>query len=199
MKDDTSRYWKHLTLQDRYDIEEGLNNSHTLASIAELLGKDPSTISKEIRKHRIGDSIHTSRGNDCALRYRCLVKHLCSDCLRDIGCRSCRKTECKNHCDRYQSDACKSISRAPYVCNGCSRVYECKKPHFYYRATAAHTAYVEQLKGAREGIALSRQQLYELDCLLTPLLKQGQSISHIYAADEEEIPCSIKTIYNYID
>jgi hypothetical protein len=58
---------------------------------------------------------------------------------------------------------------------------------------------VEQLKGAREGIALSRQQLYELDCLLTPLLKQGQSISHIYAAHEEEIPCSIKTIYNYID
>lgn len=46
---------------------------------------------------------------------------------------------------------------------------------------------------------LSKEQLFELDCLLTPLLKQGQSIAHIYAMHKHEIPCSMKTLYNYID
>jgi IS30 family transposase len=57
----------------------------------------------------------------------------------------------------------------------------------------------KQLRNSRTGIPLSRQQLYELDCLLTPLIQRGQSIAHIYAVHKEEIPCSIKTIYNYID
>jgi IS30 family transposase len=63
----------------------------------------------------------------------------------------------------------------------------------------AYNTYKALLKDTREGISLSRQQLYELDCLLTPLLKRGQSISHIYTAHKEEIPCSMKTLYNYID
>jgi len=100
---------------------------------------------------------------------------------------------------KYRSSACKYTSRAPYVCNGCSLIYDCKQPQFFYRANTAHTAYLEQLKASREGIGLSRQQLYELDCLLTPLIQQGQSIAHIYNVHKDEIPCSIKTIYNYID
>ncbi|MDR1770161.1 MAG: IS30 family transposase [Hungatella sp.] len=99
-------------------------------------------------------------------------------------------------CSKYQSGSCRYTSRAPYVCN---LIYDCKQPHFFYRANTAHTAYLEQLKGSREGIGLSRQQLYELDCLLTPLIQQGQSIAHIYTVHKNEIPCSIKTIYNYID
>lgn len=55
------------------------------------------------------------------------------------------------------------------------------------------------MKASREGISLTGEQLYELDCLLTPLLKQGQSIAHIYAVHRDEIPCSVKTLYNYID
>lgn len=194
-----NRYWKHLTLQDRYDIEEGLNNSCTLSSIAELIQKDKGTVSKEIRKHRIGDILRVSGSNDCVNKFRCPIKNLCNDCNRDIECHSCRKTDCRKVCSQYQSSACRQTVRAPYVCNGCIRIYECKQPHFFYRANNAHSAYLERLKGAREGIALSREQLYELDCLLTPLILQGQSIAHIYAVHKNEVPCSIKTIYNYID
>jgi len=38
-----------------------------------------------------------------------------------------------------------------------------------------------------------------LDQLISPLLKKGQSIAHIYANHAAEIPCCRKTIYNYID
>lgn len=102
-------------------------------------------------------------------------------------------------CQDYRSEMCASTTRAPYVCNGCNSIYDCRKPHFFYRANVAYSTYKALLKDTREGIALSRQQLYELDCLITPLLKRGQSIAHIYLAHEDEIPCSLRSLYNYID
>ena len=42
---------KHLTLQDRQNIELMLNSKKTFTEIAHSLGKDKSTISKEVRAH----------------------------------------------------------------------------------------------------------------------------------------------------
>jgi len=54
---------KHLTLEDRIDIQTGISQQETFRSIAEKMGKDPSTISKEIKRNRI---IHpTSVKSDC--------------------------------------------------------------------------------------------------------------------------------------
>ena len=41
-----------MTLDDRISIEKGLDQHLSLRSIALQLGKDPTTISKEIKKHR---------------------------------------------------------------------------------------------------------------------------------------------------
>jgi len=41
---------KHLTLEDRIDIQTGISQQETFRSIAEKMGKDPSTISKEIKR-----------------------------------------------------------------------------------------------------------------------------------------------------
>jgi IS30 family transposase len=38
-----------------------------------------------------------------------------------------------------------------------------------------------------------------MDDLLSPLIKKGQSIAHIYASHADEIGCSRRTIYSYID
>lgn len=43
---------KHMTLSDRIYIEQALSNHDSFKDIAAVLKKDPSTISKEIRKHR---------------------------------------------------------------------------------------------------------------------------------------------------
>ena len=42
---------KHLSLDDRSKIQLMLDNKESFSSIASSLGKDPSTISKEIRNH----------------------------------------------------------------------------------------------------------------------------------------------------
>ena len=42
---------KHLNLDDRCKIQLMLDNKESFSSIATALGKDPTTISKEVRNH----------------------------------------------------------------------------------------------------------------------------------------------------
>lgn len=51
-----------MTQDNRVVIEKGLDASKPLSSIAAELGKDPTTISKEIKKHRA--SIKTGPRNN---------------------------------------------------------------------------------------------------------------------------------------
>ena len=44
---------KHLTLTDRTFIEQELVQGSSFKSIADVLGKDPTTISKEVKLHRV--------------------------------------------------------------------------------------------------------------------------------------------------
>ena len=53
---------KHLTLSDRINIEKGLNNSDSFAEISRCIQKDPTTVSKEVRRNvRIKE--HKGYGN----------------------------------------------------------------------------------------------------------------------------------------
>lgn len=70
---------KHLIMDDRIFIEKELDSSKSLRSIAAQLGKDPTTISKEIKKHR---TFHEhNRYNEpktkCALFSTCTKKNIC--------------------------------------------------------------------------------------------------------------------------
>ena len=42
---------KHLTFEQRVDIEKGLTENKSFAEIGRTIGKDSSTISKEVRLH----------------------------------------------------------------------------------------------------------------------------------------------------
>jgi hypothetical protein len=55
------------------------------------------------------------------------------------------------------------------------------------------------LSDARSGIATDPQELNRIDCLISPLSRQGQSIHHICANHADEIMLDEKSIYNYIN
>ena len=42
---------KHLTLQDRIEIQECVSRGMTFKAIARRIGKDPTTVSREVRNH----------------------------------------------------------------------------------------------------------------------------------------------------
>ena len=43
---------KHLTLSDRNDIQLGLERGETFKAIGHLILKDPTTVSKEVKRNR---------------------------------------------------------------------------------------------------------------------------------------------------
>lgn len=66
---------KHLTLEDRIYIENELNKGSSFKDIAKFLCKDPTTIPKEVKAHRLSDWYHKgtfyNAKNFCIHRYHC--------------------------------------------------------------------------------------------------------------------------------
>jgi IS30 family transposase len=77
---------KHMTIDDREYIEQALNQNITFKEMGKYLGKDPTTIAKEVKKHRIrkhGYSVHADF-NHCSIRFTCHKKHICGrNCKRE--------------------------------------------------------------------------------------------------------------------
>lgn len=70
---------KHLTLSDRNDIQIGIEQLKPFSAIAAKLGKDPSTISKEVRRNRVvkKNSV-TSNCETCPLLKK--APYVCNAC-----------------------------------------------------------------------------------------------------------------------
>lgn len=88
---------KHMSLDDRNTIFGGLEVRKSLKQIAAEVGKDRSTISREIRKHTVEiDQGATGRiKNRCIHRYDCQRRGLCEDkpdCTRKYStCTNCNR------------------------------------------------------------------------------------------------------------
>ena len=68
-----------------------------------------------------------------------------------------------------------------------------------YYAEDAQSTFEANISEARSGILSSEAELARLNALISPLIKQGQSIHQVYASRMDELMCSEKTLYNYID
>ena len=115
---------KHLTLEDRIYIENELNKGTTFKDIAKFLCKDPTTISKEVKAHRISDWYHKgtfyNAKNFCVHRYHCRKTNACGKIiLCGVKCASC--PTCNQTCRDFEKERCSRLDKAPYVCNGCPK------------------------------------------------------------------------------
>lgn len=203
MSDTTRTYQKHLTQENRVTIETGLNAGNSLRSIALQIGKDPTTISKEVKKHRVFPPRNTFNDhfNQCALRNECRRKNVCAStavsCQRK-HCKTCRR--CNRRCPDFiaQSYQCAKLNHAPFVCNACEKKIGCRLQKAYYKAVKAHMDYRSVLVESRKGLNISQEDLLRLDEIVSPLILQGQS-PYMILAHHPEINLSEKTIYNYVE
>ena len=200
---------KHIDLSGRIRIEQGLNNGESFRTIARNLNKDPSTISKEVRRH----SVIKERKPDafapipCANNYDaskpkanvCKILHGCGDNECTHKCVNCRKARCSEICNHYKPRQCEKLAKPPYACNGCPKKTNCMMDRKIYSSKYAQDTYETLRTTSREGINQTPKSIQKLNDLLSPLIKKGQSIAHIYASHAEEIACSRRTIYSYID
>ena len=192
---------KHMNQEDRVIIEKGLDSSRTLSSIATELCKDPTTIAKEIKKHRIFQE-HNSYNEPavrCALARDCHRKHVCNNVLFcQKECKRCSR--CHNFCkDFIPFDYhCPKTDKAPYVCNACPKRSGCRLDKYYYRAVRAQREYKTILVESRTGINATEEELALIDATVSPLVTQGQSIYMILQNHPEIRQCE-KTLYNYVN
>ena len=190
----------HLTLSDRIAIEVGLRERKRFSAIAVELGKDPTTISKEVRTHI---KLKQAGGyNPCVIRKNC--KHygdLCHPCKFTFGksCHSCYQTKCFEACPDFQQLQCSKLSKPPYVCNGCQQRTSCKLERHLYEAKSAQKEYEAPRSESRQGFAVTPAELDRSDQIISPLIKQGQSIHQICVNNADEIMLDERTIYNYVD
>ena len=191
-------YQKHLTLLNREDIEKLLKLDFKFYQIANNIQKHPTTISKEVLNNRTEHhpSNFNNKSNYCKFKSSCTLKNICnSNCHSE--CKNCGK--CNSVCSKYELDICPKLLKPPYVCNSCFSYAQCRKIKYVYVASQAQKKYESTLVSARLGINTSQEELQKLDNLVSPLVKQGQSIKLIYANHKDEINCSIRCLYNYIE
>jgi len=191
---------KHLTLSDRIFIETALDRGDNFRTIAKALGKDPTTISLEVRRFLEWHDGRFARtkGNDCVHYSSCDLFNLCPECC-SWECKDCREDRCKKLCSHYDPLICDDLKSPPYVCNSCRIRAVCGATKYFYKAQEAQERYKAILSESRAGINMTPEQLKELDEFISPLIKQGQPLSHIFSAYGDSLPCSRKTIYNYLD
>lgn len=199
-EDNTMSKGKHLTLDDRLSIQTGLHDGLKFQEIAREIGKDPSTVSKEIRNHIIVK--RTSMFNPCSKIQECSHSgDICSPCRVSSFkiCRRCSAAECFTICPEFSHKTCRKLMSAPYVCNGCKDRQGCRLERHLYDAKAAQKAYEACLVQSRQGFAITYDELKRIDDIVSPLIRQGQSIHHICQNNKDLIMCDERSIYNYID
>jgi len=160
---DTTKY-KHLTFEERKEIMECLDKKMPFKAIARRIGKDPTTVSKEVKKHIVvvepKEKITTTKSDGTEISER----------------------------------PCPLLIKAPFVCNACEkRRRYCSFQKQLYIAKNAHAEYETLLKEAREGIALTKDEFWEGDAVITQGIKKGQRLYHIM--ESENVGFSKSTAY----
>ena len=86
VKNDNPKKNKHLTLEDRQLIEDCLQKRMTFKAIAKLIEKDPTTVSYEVKHHRIEQrNSNTSIEDPCPLLLK--APFVCNGCKKRYSCR----------------------------------------------------------------------------------------------------------------
>ena len=194
---------KHMTKEMRERIEKGIREGASLKEIAYAISKDPTTISKEVYKHRnkvIKDPKNTvisSFCTKCSNFQKCDIIHLCKKgCSKK--CKSCNSLNPTLICSLFIENKCKRLSRFPYVCNGCSKRLRCRLEKYEYVPITAQRGYEKELHESRQGLNLTGEEFKLIDETFKKGIQNGQSINHIIA-NNPDLGISVKTGYNYVN
>ena len=176
----TQNSFSHLTLEERRIILAGITNGSTKTAIAQTIGKDKSTVGKEIKLHR-------------SLTHKCKMPLECSHYKKCVYGR-----QCTPDCPEYSPFHCSRRDRSPGACNGCPNWSRCRFDKYQYSPEKAHRDYRTTLIDSREGVNLTVREAKQMTAVIAPLLKQGQSPYQI-VTNHPELGISEKTLYNYIE
>ena len=83
-----AKKYKHLSFEDRCVIEEYLNHNFNFTQISNRIGKDRTTISNDIKKHRYLKQNSYCNNKPCCFENK--PPYVCNGCKHFIKCRNIR-------------------------------------------------------------------------------------------------------------
>lgn len=106
-----------------------------------------------------------------------------------------------NNCynDNCKDYSCNKLLNSPHVCNGCKSRSGCRKERFTYYARKADDSYKELISSCRQGINLTEEEIFNINKIITPLVKKGQTTNHLYINHPEVLNFSKVSFYNYVN
>ena len=162
-----------------------LKEKFNLTQIGEKIGKHRTTISKEILNHRFKKDY---------VQYNTYY----ANCINIDTCENAGTKWCKSTCKDYKEKECLLLNHPPYVCNGCTKKSHCRLSKYYYRAKDANNEYLSFRTESRQGIRISKEEIYEINNVITPLIRdQNQSINHVFINHPDLLYFSKTTFYAY--
>ena len=178
---------KHMSLEDRQEIERGLNNNLSFKEIGKSIDKNCTTVSREIRNHYIikNTGCFGKSFNNCIKRFNC-----------PFNTKYCKLS----NCSEFQEEICSKLNKPPYVCNGCHSRQKCCLSKKIYDANYSQNEYHDNLIESRSGVVIDKNEIDYLNSILVPLIcDQNHSVHHACINNKNRIMHSDKTIYKYID
>ena len=190
---------KHMTDDDRREIERFLRTGWTVAQIARKLGRPESTVAREIRNRRIDSSkgVRKTSSATCALYESCRRTKVCAvDCGMRKLCKNCLC--CVEACADFLPRSCSRLASSPFVCNGCERERSCPLPKKFYIAGCAQANYDGLLHDSRRGVRATDEQLAAINDVFTECTRRGQSVRNVMANNPELFDFCERTMYSYV-
>ena len=164
----------YITYEERMEVENCLFNGKSFGEIAKELGKDRSTISREVRKHSVIErSGYGANGyNACVHRDGCTKVHVCSgSCTRQSlkYCKMCNS--CNDNCPDFEEQICVTRFKPPYVCNSCPERNRCTLEKTVYYAAKAHSKAQAHISESRKGVMTTEHEMSRLNAFVHRLLQ----------------------------
>ena len=160
----------HLSYEERQNLEDGLNSNKAIYQISRELNRSHSTLLREIDKNKTYYKPKSWSIN----------------------------TYVENE-NLYKYEPCKRLISSPHVCNGCKSRSGCRKERYTYYARKANDSYLEVKSNARKGISLTEEEVFNINKVITPLIKKGQTTNHLYINHPDILDFSKVSFYNYIN
>ena len=83
-----AKKYKHLSFEDRCVIEEFLNNNYNFTKIGNRIGKDRTTVSHEVKKHRFLRTTCNCNNQPCCFESK--PPYVCNGCHKFNHCKKIR-------------------------------------------------------------------------------------------------------------
>ena len=110
-------------------------------------------------------------------------------------------SECTLHCPDFVEDVCSVKNKPPYVCNGCkSQLPKCTLlKRIYDPADALRESAIMLFLKPEQVSCPTKMILVRINRIISPLVENGSQFHQIYLDHVDELMCSEKTLYNYVD